>query len=134
MYATFERVLSLERSTITNFTTTSMKKACYLFTFLCLTTASFGQNAGQTKEVKTQSNGVVVHESAGNEGLYVASKPQVIVRTIQDWTLPECIDALRVIQEKLIMLEGSEESKAHRDAILEQQALIEARKQSLLSK
>ncbi|MBI3237820.1 MAG: hypothetical protein HYZ43_03085 [Flavobacteriia bacterium] len=111
-----------------------MKKACYLFTFLCLTTASFGQNAGQTKEVKTQSNGVVVHESAGNEGLYVASKPQVIVRTIQDWTLPECIDALRVIQEKLIMLEGSEESKAHRDAILEQQALIEARKQSLLSK
>lgn len=111
-----------------------MKKACYLFAFLCLTTASFGQNTGQTKQVKTQSNGVVVHESAGNEGVYVASEPKVVVRTIQDWTLPECIDALNVIQEKLIMLEGSEEYETAKVAILEQQALIEARKQSLLSK
>lgn len=112
-----------------------MKKACYLLVFLCSATISFGQTSVETKQVKTQSNGVVVHESAGNEGFNASSQPQaVVVRTIQDWTLPECIDALRVIQEKLIMLEGSAEYEASKATILEQQALIEARKQSLLSK
>lgn len=76
-----------------------------------------------------------MHESAGNEGLYVASEPKVVVaRTIQDWTLPECIDALTVIQEKLFMLEGSAEYETAKVVMLEQQALIEERKQSLLSK
>jgi hypothetical protein len=111
-----------------------MKKACYLFVFLCSVTTSFGQNGTETKQVKTQQNGVVVHESAGNEGFYAAQPQVVVVRTIQDWTLPECIDALTVIQEKLIMLEGSAEYETSKAAILEQQALIEARKQSLLAK
>ncbi|ASS47469.1 MAG: hypothetical protein A3D31_16655 [Candidatus Fluviicola riflensis] len=109
-----------------------MKKPCYLLVCLCSATISFGQTT-ETKQINTQSNGVVVHESAGNEGFYNAQPQAVVVRTIQDWTLPECIDALTVIQEKLIMLEGSAEYETVRVTILEQQALIEARKQSLLS-
>ncbi|HLP55829.1 MAG TPA: hypothetical protein VK151_12420 [Fluviicola sp.] len=111
-----------------------MKKTCYLLVFLCSATISFGQTSTETKQIKTQSNGVVVHESAGNEGFNAAPQPQaVVVRTIQDWTLPECIDGLRIIQEKLILLEGTAEYETERIAILEYQALIEARKQSLLS-
>lgn len=112
-----------------------MKKTCFLLLCLCSVSTSFGQNAGQAKQISTQSNGVIVHESAGNEGFYTSPESKVVaVRTVQDWTLPECIDALTAIQEKLFMLEGSAEYETAKVAILEQQALIEARKQSLLSK
>lgn len=49
----------------------------------------------------TQSNGVVVHEASGVE---VKMEPTTIitpvVRTINDWTLPECIDALNFLELK----------------------------------
>lgn len=47
-------------------------------------------------------NGVVVHQAQGVESAAdpIVNQP-VKTRTIQDWTLPECIDALPFLEIKL---------------------------------
>lgn len=48
-----------------------------------------------------QSNGVVVHEALGIEGKVEVAPPSVtVVRTINDWSLAECIDAVQVLEMK----------------------------------
>lgn len=110
-----------------------MKKRAIFFLFLCGTGTSFAQSTAQTKQVSTSQNGVVVHESAGVEGFYTPPGPQVTVRTIDDWSLAECIDALKAVDDKLSTLGYSEEDQASRTTYLAEKQKIEARKEQLLT-
>lgn len=51
---------------------------------------------------KQLPNGVVVHRAQGVESITEPVRNQSVkVRTVQDWTLPECIDALPFLEIKL---------------------------------
>jgi hypothetical protein len=69
----------------------------------------FAQTANE--QVTQLPNGVIVHPCIGNEG-YVPTSSNVSstveIRTVTDWSLAECIDALRVIDEKCLMLSVQE--------------------------
>ncbi|WP_300665901.1 hypothetical protein [Fluviicola sp.] len=75
-----------------------MRRLIFIGLFVC---ASHTLGHSQTNTTQLP-NGVVVHQAQGVEG---AQKPKVIeqvpVRTMQDWTLPECIDALTYVEMKL---------------------------------
>ncbi len=75
-----------------------MRRLIFIGLFVCAS-----QTLGHSQTNTTQlPNGVVVHQAQGVEGV---QKPKVIeqtpVRTMQDWTLPECIDALTHLEMKL---------------------------------
>ncbi len=100
-----------------------MKKTLLVWCGCCaLSISASAQNASQT----TQPNGVVVHESIGVEGKVEQTTPVTIVRTIDDWSLAECIDAMTFVDIKLI--EASDEDKPR---YLEQKAVIQKRIDSL---
>jgi len=83
-----------------------MKKTCALLVFAVLPGIFYAQQ--EQRQVSTQPNGVIVHESAGNEGFIQPEQQQgQKVRTISDWNLAECIDAIRAIDEKLLYLTDS---------------------------
>lgn len=47
-------------------------------------------------------NGVIVHQAQGVEGVQEPKKIEPVqIRKIQDWTLPQCIDALSFVMMKL---------------------------------
>jgi hypothetical protein len=47
-------------------------------------------------------NGVIVHQAHGVEGVVEPVKNEPVkIRTFQDWTIPECIDALPFLEIKL---------------------------------
>lgn len=58
------------------------------------------------------SNGVIVHQAQGVEVVpeSVGNKP-VKNRTIQDWNIPECADALRYLEMKLGNAEESDRER-----------------------
>lgn len=93
---------------------------------------SYAQNGSETRQVTTLSNGVVVHESAGNEGFILPETSETRVRTVDDWTLPECIDALQVIAGKVSTLGSSEEDIRTKQLYTEQQLIIEKRRDVLM--
>ncbi|TSJ45611.1 hypothetical protein [Fluviicola chungangensis] len=69
---------------------------------------TFGHSQTNTTQLP---NGVVVHQAQGVEGTPQATKQEPMhVRTLQDWTLPECIDALAHTEMKLN--EASEQERA----------------------
>jgi hypothetical protein len=111
-----------------------MKNTCILTVFAAVTTLSFAQNGSPTKQVSIQSNGVVVHESAGNEGFVtpVYKQPSEI-RTLDNWTLPECMDSIRAIDGKIAVLGNKEEDLAQKEQYLSQRVLVEQRKQYLIA-
>jgi len=75
------------------------------------------------------SNGVVVHQAQGVEGTTESKKQQPLrVRTLQDWTLPECIDALVHTEMKL-----NEASEQDRERYLTEKARIVQRINELKS-
>lgn len=84
-----------------------MRRLIFIGLFVC---ASHTLGHSQTNTTQLP-NGVVVHQAQGVEG---AQKPKVIeqvpVRTIQDWTLPECIDALAYVEMKLNEAAPSEQA------------------------
>ncbi len=93
----------------------------------------FGQHETH-KAVKQQSNGVVILESTGVQS---ASEPfkSNPVRTIDDWTLPECEDALRYIDEKLKAVPLQDDNYERIVSYYkEEQAKIEKRKQTLTAR
>jgi hypothetical protein len=99
-----------------------------------MTSLSFAQNSPATKQVSIQSNGVVVHESSGNEGFVtsVNERPAEIL-TIESWTLPQCVDAIRVIDEKIAVLGNTEEDRAQHREYVSQRVIVEQRKQYLIA-
>jgi hypothetical protein len=112
----------------------SMKNTGALSVFVFTAVLSYAQNGSETRQVTTQSNGVVVHESAGNEGFTLpqTSETVVKVRTVEDWTLPECIDALQYIADKISTLGSSEEDMRARQLYTEQQLIVEKRRDALM--
>lgn len=111
-----------------------MRNTTIFIVFVLATGHSFAQGGQEIKQVSTQSNGVIVNISAGNEGFVAKSTPlSPVVRTIDDWTLPECIDGLRAIDEKIMYLENTVANEQRRLAYLEQKALVEKRKELLMS-
>lgn len=110
-----------------------MKNTCILAVFVTIAAFSFSQNGSRTKQVSIQSNGVVVHQSAGNEGFVEPVYTQSEVRTLEDWTLPECIDALHAIDEKMALLGTSEEDRAQLAQYQAQRVLVEQRRNALIS-
>jgi hypothetical protein len=111
-----------------------MKNTCILTVFAAVTSLSFAQNGPPTKQVSIQSNGVVVHESAGNEGFVTPVYEQSAkVLTVENWSIPQCIDALRVIDEKIAVLGDTEEDRAQHREYLVQRELVEQRKQYLIA-
>lgn len=93
--------------------------------------AAYGQiQSGQTS--KTLENGVVIVESKGVEAPQKTAFQPNPVRTVNDWSLPECEDALRNIQLKLDALHVEDES--YESAVhyyQEERAKILQRKQTL---
>lgn len=111
-----------------------MKNTTIVAVFCFFPILAFCQNGNQTKPVATQSNGVIIHESAGNEGfVQPVAAVSPVVRTISDWTLPECMEALRIVDEKMAHLTESEEDAERRRYYLEQRTLIEQQKDYLLN-
>ena len=111
-----------------------MKNTTVFIVFVLTTGLSFAQGGQEIKQVSTQSNGVIVNESAGNEGFVVKVTPvSPVIRTINDWTLPECIDALRAIDEKIMYLDNTVANEQRRLAYLDQKTLVEKRKELLMS-
>lgn len=93
----------------------------FLLTFpvLFFENLSFGQS-------KTLENGVTVFEATGNETL-LNTTPQPINRTVNDWNLAECIEALRSIDEKCSMISQEECANNYNDL----KAAIYQRKEQL---
>ena len=109
-----------------------MKNTGALSVFVFTAVLSYAQNGSETRQVTTQSNGVVVHESAGNEGFILSQTSGTQVRTIEDWTLPECIDALQQLADKISALGSSEEDLRTLQSYTEQQLIIEKRRDVLM--
>lgn len=107
-----------------------------LIAVLCLPIVAFSQQSNPLRQVAQQSNGILIHESAGNEGFVRPADPSPapVIRSVSDWSLPECEDALRFVAEKLAMLTDSEEDAAQRARYLAQRDLIEQRRNVLLNK
>ena len=75
-------------------------------------------------------NGVIVHQAQGVEGLVEPEKVEPVqVRTLQDWTLPQCIDALSFVMMKL----DEASSESDRERYLNEKALITKRINELKS-
>ena len=58
-------------------------------------------------------NGVVVHQAQGVEGLTEKKSEQPIVRTMETWTLAECIDALPYLEIKLSEATNEEDKQRY---------------------
>lgn len=112
-----------------------MKNTCIFSVFVFVASSYYAQNGSETRQVTTQSNGVIVHESAGNEGFVPVLTTSAVqqVRSIDEWTLAECIDALRVIDEKIEQTGTSEQERPSREAYFQQKTLIEKRKAALMT-
>lgn len=108
-----------------------MKNACCVAVCLLCSPLIFAQGSHEIKQISVQSNGVVVHESSGVEGFSQAPVTGSAVRELNDWSLPECIDALAYIDAKLQYLSDTEEDKSMRMRYMEQKAAIESRRKQL---
>lgn len=75
-------------------------------------------------------NGVIVHQAQGVEGAQDSKKIEPArIRTIQDWTLPQCIDALSFVMIKL----NEASSESDRERYLNEKAQINQRINELKS-
>lgn len=86
--------------------------------------------SGHSQSNTTQlPNGVIVHQAQGVEGIVEPVKNEPVKpRTIQDWSLAECIDALAFVTIKL-----NESPDADRARYLDTKAQIEQRMNELKS-
>ncbi len=96
-----------------------MKKIVILGLCICASSI-YGHSQSTTNQLP---NGVVVHSAQGVEGtVSTGSTEHVKVRTIQDWTLAECIDALPFVMMKL-----NEASESDRERYLIEKTKIDQR-------
>ncbi len=67
-----------------------------------LLTGALSMSLFALKAQTTQPNGVIVNEAIGVEGkILPQTKIESVTRTINDWNLAECIDALHVLELKI---------------------------------
>lgn len=72
---------------------------------LLITAILFCIHNSAHSQTKTLENGVVVHEAIGNESSISTSiETSSNQRSIQEWNLAECIEALRFIEEKCLVI------------------------------
>lgn len=101
-----------------------MKKQLLLISgFLLYSVFSYSQTS------TTQPNGVIVHEAQGVEGSQKQSEKVPNVRTINDWSLAECIDAEPYFYNKLTTA-ASEDDKKYYNAQVE---MLRKRKAELMT-
>lgn len=91
-----------------------MKQTYILGAFLCINAISFAQTVEQPVHVKTESNGVKIYTTNGNENkneqvIQTPPPVQPIAKTINDYTVEEIDNILYGLNEKLQFLEGSNE-------------------------
>ena len=104
-----------------------------LFTSGCFAVSS--QTASQNQPVRIESNGVQVFEAIGNENTIITNEPLAVVsKTINDWNLVECQDALYYIDLKIQLLKESGVDLDQMAFYEQQKNLINERKQFLMSK
>lgn len=110
-------------------TTINLLFYCKMRKFILLgLCASILPLAGHSQKNTTQlPNGVVVHQAQGVEETPELKKEEPVrVRTLLDWTLPECIDALAHTEMKL-----SEATEQDRERYLVEKARLVQRIQEL---
>lgn len=76
---------------------------------------------GFSQSTTTQSNGVVVHQAQGVETPKVNPSTGSTPRSIEQWSLAECIDALSFLEMKLeeaYTAEDKEKYTVQRDQLL----------------
>lgn len=96
--------------------------------------AVFAQSQTLSQPIRTESNGVKVYEATGNEGPVVTIEPKTVVsKTINDWSLLECQDALYFIDLKIEEIKGSNIDIDQIELYEQQKLQIIARKQFLIS-
>lgn len=106
-------------------TPTKMKKLI-LFGLSVCAMHTLGHSQSNTTQLP---NGVIVHQAQGVEGIVEQTKTEPVkVRTMQDWNLPECIDALAHVEMKL-----NEAALTDREYYLNEKALIQKRINELKS-
>lgn len=78
--------------------------------FLCLLAFSLPHTGhSQSNTINKLPNGVVVHQAQGVEGVVETEKNDTLnIRTMQDWNLAECMDALPHLEMKLNEAAGSD--------------------------
>ena len=103
-----------------------------LFTSACFAVSS--QITHENQLVRIEPNGVQVYEAKGNENSSVINQNPVIVqKTINDWTLVECQDALYFIDLKIESIKESGVDLAQIAIYEEEKSEIVERKQFLIS-
>ena len=106
-----------------------MKINCFIYPVFFLPLFSFAQ------QVTTTENGVTVHRATGVEGIVSnpATVPANPARSFTDWTLPECIDALSAIEDKISTLGNTPEDLQKLQYYSEEKARIEERRDLLMT-
>ena len=96
-----------------------MRKLIFIGLFVCASNTLCHSQSNTTQ----LPNGVVVHKAQGVE-MTPESKlvEEVRIRTIQDWNLPECIEALASVEIKL-----NEAAPSEREYYLNEKARITQR-------
>ena len=104
-----------------------------LFISGCFAVSS--QTVSKNKPVRIETNGVQVYEAIGNENSLIINEPLAVVsKTINDWSLVECQDALYYIDLKIQLLKDSGVEFDQIDFYEQQKNLINERKLFLMSK
>lgn len=84
------------------------KKILVVFLLACGSYNSFAQEKSQLILVRTEPNGVQVYESVGNEGKAENIQVNTPVRSMNDWNLEECENALYFIRLKISSMKENE--------------------------
>lgn len=96
-----------------------MRRLIFIGLFVCASHTLCHSQSNTTQ----LPNGVVVHQAQGVEGAQkLKVTEEVRVRTMLDWTLPECIDALAHLEMKL-----NEAAPADRTYYLEEKVKLTQR-------
>ncbi|MNE38833.1 hypothetical protein D3C87_02940 [compost metagenome] len=96
-----------------------MRKPIFLGLFVCASHTLCHSQSNTTQ----LPNGVIVHQAQGVEKTPESKTIEPVrVRTIQDWNLPECIEALSHVSIKL-----NEAAPSEREYYLNEQARITQR-------
>ena len=101
-----------------------MKASYFIYPLFFVPFFSFSQTT-------TTENGVVVHSATGTGSYEMPAIPLTPVRTLEDWTLPECIEAISEIDDKIHVLDS--EDVERRAYYLSEKTRIEERRDFLMT-